>query len=275
MPWGWNLGPSYSSERGHFLEMLNTLNFPENTLICGDAGFVGYDFWNAIDQAGHRLLIRVGSNCTFLKTMGRVRQSNGIVFCWPREKQRRKQPPLVLRLLRFHDGKSELYLVTNELDESKLSYQECRQIYRQRWGVELQFRALKQTYDRSKLLGRTPDVVEQELTWSIVGLWMMQLIAHRDQGDVLKPEHKTSIAIIIRIIQRILRRPDQVARGKDSFRSQLSRAITDDYERTSSKKSRNFPRRKEEPRSGPPNVIRATAIQKRLAKEIAGIHNAI
>ena len=48
LPWAWEIGPSYSSERSHLLEMLKRLDLPENTLICGDAGFVGYDFWNTI-----------------------------------------------------------------------------------------------------------------------------------------------------------------------------------------------------------------------------------
>lgn len=274
MPWAWKIGPSYSSERGHFLELLDSLELPENTLVCGDAGFVGYDFWKAIDEAGHCFLVRVGSNCSFLKKLGRVREREGIVYCWPKEKQRRKQPPLMLRLMRFHDGKSEIYLVTNELNSRKLSDAQCQKIYRQRWGVEIQFRALKQTYDRTKLLGRTPDVVEQELSWSIVGLWIMQLISHRDQAGVLEPDRKTSIAVVIRIIQRILRRPDTVPKCGDSFRSQLSRAITDGYQRPGSKKSRNYPRRKEEPRTSPPRVERATAEQKRLDQKIASLFNA-
>ena len=62
----WKIGPSYSSERAHFLAMLETMKSPEKTLFCGDAGFVGYDFWNAIHEANHRFLCRVGSNCRFI-----------------------------------------------------------------------------------------------------------------------------------------------------------------------------------------------------------------
>ena len=45
VPWSWETGPSYSSERQHVMDMLKTQKFPPNTLFCGDAGFVGYDFW--------------------------------------------------------------------------------------------------------------------------------------------------------------------------------------------------------------------------------------
>ena len=56
MPWSWKTGPSTSSERGHFLEMLTTLVFPEKTLFCGDAGFVGYELWKTMQDAGHHFL---------------------------------------------------------------------------------------------------------------------------------------------------------------------------------------------------------------------------
>ena len=41
------------------MDMLKTDEFPENTLFCGDAGFVGYEFWNAIRKNEHHFLMRV------------------------------------------------------------------------------------------------------------------------------------------------------------------------------------------------------------------------
>jgi hypothetical protein len=274
LPWAWKIGPSYSSERSHLLEMLKALDLPKNTLICGDAGFVGYDFWNTINSEGHQFLVRVGSNCNFLRQLGRVRERNGIVYCWPKEKQQRKQPPLVLRLLHFHDGRGEVYLVTNELSSRRLSDSRAGEIYRRRWGIEVQFRSLKQTYGRSKLLGRTPDVVEQELTWSLVGLWMAQLLAIREQTDRIEPEAQTSVAMVLRILQNILHCPNEMPARGASFRSRMADALTDTYDRQSKKKSRNYPRRKEEPRTGPPKVERATAEQKKLAKATREFSNA-
>jgi hypothetical protein len=274
LPWTWKIGPSYSSERSHLVEMLKTSNLPDNTLICGDAGFVGYDFWNKIHSEGHHFLIRVGSNCRFLKTLGRVRERDGIVYCWPKEKQQCKQPPLILRLLRFHDGRGEVYLVTNELSSRRLGASDASQIYRKRWGIEVQFRSLKQTYGRSKLLGHTPDVVEQELTWSLVGLWMAQLLALREQTDRLEPNAHTSVAMVLRILQHILHCPGEIPARGESFRSRITAATTDTYDRKSKKKSRNFPRRKEEPRTGAPKVERATESQQTLAKAILELSNA-
>ena len=83
MPWCWKTGPSYSSERAHVLELLEEQKFPESTLFCGDAGFVGYQFWSEIQQHHHHFLMRVGSNVRLLKRLGYVRESHGIVWRSP------------------------------------------------------------------------------------------------------------------------------------------------------------------------------------------------
>ena len=118
LPWAWRTGPSDSSERGHLEEMLAEL--PENSLITADAGFVGYDFWKAILNAGHHFVIRVGANVRLIKQLGYARQHDHTVYLWPDAAAKKKQPPLVLRLIVIHDGKHPVYLVTN-LTKSQLS----------------------------------------------------------------------------------------------------------------------------------------------------------
>jgi len=258
MPWAWRIGPSYSSERAHLLEMLESEDLPRNSLICGDAGFVGYDFWKTLDALGHRFMCRVGSNCSFLKILGKTKRRNDLVYCWPKEHRSKGKPPLTLRLLCFNDGHGEIYVVTNELDPKRLSDKLASEIYRQRWGVEVQLRDLKQTFERSKLLGRTPHVATVELSWSVMGLWIAQLFAWKEQKDIPNLEAKPSIAKVLQILRQILRRPDIVSLRGQGMKAQLSRAVTDTYRRTSKKKSRNYPRKKTEPRAGTPKVILAS-----------------
>ena len=40
------------------MAMLDEGEFPENTLFCGDAGFVGYESWSAMVSKGHHFLVR-------------------------------------------------------------------------------------------------------------------------------------------------------------------------------------------------------------------------
>ena len=70
LPWMWRLGPSNSSERGDMMAMLDEGEFPDNTLFCGDAGFVGYELWSAMVSKGHHFLVRVGANVSLLTEQG-------------------------------------------------------------------------------------------------------------------------------------------------------------------------------------------------------------
>lgn len=116
LPWGWTHGPSDSCERGHLLAMLAWL--PERSLLTADAGFVGYEFWQALQAAGHDFLIRVGANVTLLKQLGCFRECAGRVYLWPDKQARKRRPPIVLRLVVAHEGKHPVYLVSERLGEN-------------------------------------------------------------------------------------------------------------------------------------------------------------
>jgi hypothetical protein len=256
MPWGWRAGPSYANERDHFRALLAEQKFPENTLFCADAGFTGYDLWQAMAGAGHAFLIRVGSNVRLLRKLGYARESRGIVYFWPDRAARRQRPPLVLRLLALQVGNCAMWMVTNVLDEGRLTDAEAARLYRLRWGIELQFRVVKQTFGRRKLRSRTPDRAYVELDWSLVGLWLIQLFAIKEQiaiGEV--PEH-CSVGLAIQVVRGMLQRWSECA--DESFTTQLRTATKDRYQRTRSKRARYRPDYKDRPSAGSPKVRTAT-----------------
>jgi hypothetical protein len=272
LPWCWEIGPSDSSERAHFLKML-AYKYPENTLFCGDAGFVGYEFWKTIQDENHHFLVRVGANVRLLKKLGwYVREREGIVYCWPDEAVKKKQPPLTLRLLHFQDSRGDVYLVTNVLNEKKLSERRAAEIYTRRWGIEVQFRSVKQTFMRRKLRSRAPDQALVELHWSLLGLWMIQLLAVKEQTKVGEPPENASVAAALRVIRTIILNVSDVPGPNEGLQAQLRDATKDTYERKSKKQSRNYPRRKEEPSAGAPKIRVASIEDKRKlqkAKELA------
>jgi len=237
MPWTWKTGPSTSSERGHFLEMLTTMVFPDKTLFCGDAGFVGYELWKTLDDAGQ-------------------------------EAARKKQPPLVLRLIVLQGPRGPVYLVTNVLSTKELSDRQAATIYRLRWGIELQFRSYKQTYGRSKLRSRTPERALVELDWSLVGLWMIQLFAVKEQLAIGSPPERSSVALAVSVIQESMYAwPDEVCNPR-ILRLRLSTAVKDDYHRTTSKRARYRPHFKDVPSTGKPKIIRANAQQRKAYQAV-------
>jgi hypothetical protein len=268
LPWSWRTGPSTASERGHLLEMLETQEFPENTLFCGDAGFVGYDFWNTIHSRRLHFLVRVGANVRLLKRLGTVRQRGGRVYLWPDKIARRGQPPLELRLIEFHGARAPVFLVTNVLSESDLSQRHAAQLYRLRWGIELQFRALKQTFGRTKLRSRTPENALVELHWSIAGLTLVQLFAIKEQITVGSPPAQSSVALALATIQEIVRHWSREVHEPRAFIRRLQEATKDEYTRHSKKRARYQPDYKDEPCATAPIIRIATAAQRRDYKAL-------
>lgn len=266
LPWAWRTGPSDSSERGHLQAMLAEL--PENSLITADAGFVGYEFWKAILEAGHHFVIRVGGNVRLLKKLGCAREYDHVVYLWPDQAAKKKQPPLVLRLIVVHNGKHPIYLVT-DLNKMQLSDRQAAMIYGARWGIELFFRTFKQTFGRRKLRSHSAENAKLELDWSLLGLWCMSLLGQRELAQSGQDPTRLSPAVAIQAFQGTLRdyrvRPES---REESLWSKLRTALLDDYQRGSSKTSRNYPRKKKRERIVAPKITKATKPQINAAKEL-------
>jgi hypothetical protein len=265
LPWHWQTGPSDSSERGHLEEMLPTL--PARSLVTADAGFVGYDLWKMVLEAGHQLLVRVGSNVKLLKKLGYARERNGLVYLWPDQAARKRLPPLVLRLVVVSTGRHPIYLVTSILNSRVFSDEQVAAVYRRRWGIEVYYRHCKQTFERCKLRSHNPDNAMVELHWSLLGMWAMGLHSHARLVQQGVPPERISFAGVWRAYRRPMReyksRPDPGERLTEL----LDRAIIDPYQRKN-KTSRDYPRKKQEQAAGPPVILAASRTQVRLAQEV-------
>jgi hypothetical protein len=260
--WCWKTGPSTASERHHFMDLLATQTFPGNTLFCADAGFIGYELWSTILQQQHSFLIRVGGNVQLLKNLGHARSRDGVVSLWPHAAMRRKQPPLVLRLVEVRNGRGSMFLVTNVLSERDLSNAALKRLYPLRWGIELQFRAVKQTFGRGKLRSRNADHAIAELQWSIIALTMIQLLAIREQIKVDTPPERTSVAQAIAAIRHAIDNWNEPVSITESLPILLRNATKDSYQRMKPKTARYQPNYKDKPSAKMPIVTTATRAQR-------------
>ena len=268
LPWCWKTGPSNASERDHLVELLQTQDFPVNTLFCGDAGFTGYEFWNSIIQQDHSFLVRVGANVRLLKDLGHARQRDDIVCLWPNASARKKQPPIIVRLIEIKNELGSMYLVTNVLDERKLSIAALKRLYPLRWGIELHFRAVKQTYGSGNLRSRNAAHAIVELEWSLIALTMIQLLSIREQVKIDIPPKQASVAQAIAAIRHAIDTWNEAVPKSSSMKSQLRGATKVQYKRTKSKTARYQPNIKEKPSTSGPKIVKASANQKSQFKEL-------
>jgi hypothetical protein len=269
LPWCWKTGPSNSSERDHLIELIESQEFPKNTLFCGDAGFTGYDFWNAILEQGCDFLVRVGGNVRLLKNLGHARLGDGVVCLWPNVAARRKQPPIIVRLIEIKNELGSMYLVTSVLSDRQLSTSALKRLYPLRWGIELHFRAVKQTYGRGNLRSRSADNALVELDWSLIALTMIQLLGIREQQKLDIPPEQSSVAQAIAAIRHAIDTWNEHVPRLSSMTTQLREATKDEYKRTKSKTARYQPNSKDKPTTGGPELVKATDAQKKMYKSLS------
>jgi len=261
LPWTWRLGPSNSSERGHVQEILKEEDFPENTLFCGDAGFVGYSFWKSILDAGSDFLIRVGGNVKLLSEQADIqRLSGGIVLCWPKGKMDSGEPPLRLRLVQVKVGKTKMWMLTNILNGLKLTKKQIVRYYKSRWGIEVEFRGLKQTIDKQKLRCRNNERLLAELDWSLRGMAIAELLALREQiaAKALKSVDYTpqdrSLANTIRALRNCMRNLGGRNKTNDDLMTELANATVQRYHNKTDKRARYRPKNPDKKPLGVPQV---------------------
>ena len=280
LPWCWRLGPSNSSERQHVMEMAEAESFPKNTLFCGDAGFVGYPLWSCLVGRGHDFLVRVGANVSLLATdpdciLKKVGKGF-LVYCWPKTMMRAGQPPLRLRLVQVYLGKTKVWMLTSVLDEQRLTTKAMVRFYKMRWGIEVEFRGLKQTLDCAKLCCRDSRRLLAELDWSIFAMAVAELLALKEPLARRRPKSgkkrhvgdpiKRSLANTMRALRQCLRNLNDVPELGAEVASQLRDAVTDDYVRKASKKARYRPANPDKKPLGDPKLRRLTVQEKQNLK---------
>lgn len=266
LPWAWRRGASDESERHEFLAMLATL--PPESLIAGDAGFVGYELARQILVSGRQLLLRVGSNTHLLRDLGYARESNSIVYLWPNEVARRqKHPPLVLRLVVVHNGKHPVYLLTSVLSSKVMSDRQVAKLYQRRWGIEIFYRHFKHTFGRRKLRSCKAENALVEIDWALIGLTCMALytlVELLKRGVTAK---RLSVATMLKLFRATLRDYRHPVERDGKLRRRLGSAMIDDRNRTSSKTARATYQKKQERPPGAPKITTATEKQRNQARQ--------
>ena len=264
--WEYKTGPARSSERDHLRQMLPTL--PDNTLLIADAGFTGYDLLTTIMEGGHCFLIRVGANVRLLLKLGyALEERDGTVYLWPDEMRKKEQPPLTLRRITLCDGRNRrMHLLTNVVEESRLSEAAALDFYTMRWGVELHYRALKQTLSHRKLASEAPATARMELRWAMVGLWLLCLMTVGAISRCGRDVRRLSVATALRLVRAAMRAPI-ARRGSAGLGRQLARAVRDDYIRLKSKTARNWAHKKKPKPIGDPRarIAEETEVQQARA----------
>lgn len=260
--WDWRLSRTDTGERRGMPAMLASL--PGNALVVADAGFAGYECLRTVVKSGRHVLVRLAGNVTLVTGLSPRADR---VALWPKHHQPRGGP-LWLRVIRVKDGRGgEVVLGTSVLEKERLSDEQAAVFYRLRWGVEVCYRALKQTLRRRKLLSASPARAVRELHWVMLGMMTLGLLTHARLGRGLD-RRRWSVAAAARAVRHAAR-----ARGDGGARRHLRalrRAVCGNNTRRS-KTAWNWAHKKNPEPPGPPDTRRATRREIMRLHALAGL----
>src|SRR5262249_16787192 len=111
-----------------------------------------------------------------------------------------------------------------------------------------------------KLRSRTPQRAYVELDWSLLGLWLIQLFAVKEQIAIGQVPAQCSVSLAIHVVRTMLQQWSPHA--EESFVAQLRAATKDRDPRRTPKRARYRPDYKDKPSAGSPDVTTATRRQK-------------
>lgn len=272
LPWDFRVGPSTDSERSHLREMLDDL--PKGSLLVADAGFVGYDLCRDLIRGKQHFLLRVGGNIHLFESLGYDYEVAGrTVYLWPAYRQNKNEPPIRLRLIVLRDEqKQPVYLVTDVEDSAELSDEAGDEIYRGRWGIEVQYRTTKRTMQHHTMHSRTPETCYLEITWAFLAVWLLQLMTARKIVAAGGDPRRTSPAQARKSVLRVMRRQPPGDRARQTLAQVLAGCRIDGYTRRRPKASRNYPRKKQHKPPDPPKIKPPGPTQLRKAKQLTPIN---
>jgi hypothetical protein len=269
--WSWRLGGGGASEREHLRLLLATL--PRGALLVADAGYVGYELMAALQAAGLAFLLRLSSRAPLYvpdkSSLKRYRE--GLVYYWPYRMHKKDLPPLVVRLWRVRGDKGDVWLISNVLDEGRLSRAGAGKFYRWRWRNEGLFRAYKRTLGKVKLMGRTVAQVHREAEGSLLATQL--LLA---QGALALPAVATGQAALPSVRKVLLAIRAEIRnvtgmylgpRQANSYFERLRQAHWRVRRQRSSKVRRRWPGRQDHKPPGAPKILKMGTILKDKAEE--------
>jgi len=183
---------------------------------------------------------------------------------WPQNSQ--SHPPLKLRRVCFPSSGTNV-LDAEVLSDEVLSDEAAQVISQSRWGIEVDFRHLKQTMGFTTVHSRTPATALNEQHWKLISFWVLQRITVTHQLAAGQNPRRFSAAQARREIRDVLQLMQQGQRGK-SLAQRCLTAQTDTDQRHGPKTTRVWPRKKHDKPPQPPKTRPATTNEIQRAKRL-------
>jgi hypothetical protein len=163
----------------HDSKVAETLRFEPGTILVLDRAYLNFDFLFRLTREGVFFVTRIKSNAKFhdLEYYEVPAGSNVVLDCMISLGVRSswEKYPHPLRLVVVYDPEKDEHIgfLTNNFD---LAASTIAGIYKDRWQIELFFKALKQNLKIKTFLGTSPNAVKTQIWTALIAILMLKYL---------------------------------------------------------------------------------------------------
>jgi hypothetical protein len=166
----------------HEVTVTRQWQFEPGTVLVFDRGYTDYDWFEQLTNHGVFFVTRLKSNADFIVVEDRpVPERKGIVrdqiICMTQQAAEGDNPPM-MRRVEFFDEKEQRTLVflTNHL---KLAAATVAEVYKNRWQIELFFKALKQSCKVKTFVGTSANALKTQIWTALIAMLLVKILHMR------------------------------------------------------------------------------------------------
>jgi hypothetical protein len=157
------------------LEVARALKFPAGSILAVDRGYIDHKLFADWTAKGVFFVTRLKKKTAYLVTA--INETGGLhgILADLKISLSRTEGPLQLRLVRYQDpdsGRVFEFLTNNH----KLSPVTIAQIYRDRWQVELFFKAIKQNLKIKTFVGTSVNALKTQIWTALIAILLLKYL---------------------------------------------------------------------------------------------------
>ena len=161
----------------HEIQVARRLKLQRGTMLVFDRGYSDYDWFQRLSEEGVHFVTRLKENASYIVVEKREAVGEGVLAdeIIILEKQARSGTAPFLRRIRYWDEahQRELVFLTNEL---RLAASIVAAVYKERWQIELLFKALKQNLRIKTFVGTSANALKTQIWTALIALLAVKFL---------------------------------------------------------------------------------------------------
>lgn len=182
----------------HEIQVARKLKLQRGTMLVFDRGYTDYAWFQRLTEDGVHFVTRLKDNAAYLVVEHRKAEGDGVLSdeIIVLEKQLHSDEAPFLRRVRYggESSQGELVFLTNHLD---LPAATVATVYRQRWQIELLFKALKQNLRVKTFVGTSANALKTQIWTALIALLAVKYLQ-------LQAKHPWSLSRLAALLRQQL-----------------------------------------------------------------------